>query len=175
MSTHIQTTHASGSRGTALDRPSEFEPWKRPDWQRLWLASHTTTKPWRSLALVPAAEGAAPELTLHIAVTLAHTGMVHLGAPIHVADATRLSLGELVPFSEEVTRYTAETGGMILIALPPIADNVTAVSLAQQADRCLLCVLLGKMSLSASKKTLAKIGQERFVGSVVLREGDLPK
>ncbi|MET0342972.1 MAG: hypothetical protein ABW252_18340 [Polyangiales bacterium] len=171
MSTNIQTT----ARSTALDRPSEFEPWKRADWQRLWLASHNTAKPWRSLALVPAAPGAPPELTLHIAVTLAHTGMVHLGAPIHVADATRLSLGELVPFSEEIGRYTAETGGMILIALPPINDNVTAVSLAQGADRCLLCVLLGKMSIADSKKTLAKIGQPRFVGSVVLREGDLPK
>lgn len=170
MSTHIQTTAR-----TAIDRASEFEPWKHADWQRLWLASQSASKPWRSLALVPAAPGAPPELTLHIAVTLAHTGMVHLGAPIHVADATRLSLGELVPFSEEVTRYTAETGGMILVALPPISDNVTAVSLAQAADRCLLCVMLGKMSIADSKKTLARIGQSRFVGSVVLREGELPK
>ena len=168
MNTHLQTT----GRGT-LARPGEFEPWKSADWQRLWLASHSATKPWRSLALVPAGPGAAPELTLQIAVTLAHTGMVHLGAPIHVADGTRLSLGELVPFSEEVTRYTSEQSGMILIALGAISENVTSVSLAQSADSCLLCVLLGKMAIAESKKTLARIGPSRFVGSVVLRSGDL--
>lgn len=164
MSHYIQTT----TRSTALDRPSEFEPWKRPDWQRLWLASHTTTKPWRSLALVPAAEGAPPELTLHIAVTLAHTGMVHLGAPIHVADASDIQLEQLVQFSEEVQRYT-ESAGQILIALPAMSESVTALPLAHAADCALLCVVLDQMGMADAKKTVSRVGAERFIGSAVFR------
>lgn len=147
---------------------ARIEPWQTPDWQRLWLAVQGKKKSWRSLAIVPAGPGGPPDLTLHIAVTLAHTGMLHLGAPIHVADATRLTLPELVPFSEEVVRYT-EGNGMILLALSAVTDNVTSVSLAQSADLSLLCVVLGQMSVADGKETLERIGSTRFLGSIVLR------
>lgn len=153
---------------TSQQALTQYEPWRTPDWQRLWLAAQVPGKAWRSLALVPAGPGAAPEISLQIAVTLAHTGMVHLGVPIHVADGTRVSLAELVPFSEEIERYTAGTE-LILIALSAVSDNVTSVSLAQAADRSLLCVLLGQMSIADSKQTLLRIGRDRFLGSVVFR------
>ena len=154
---------------TALARTEKrVEPWRNADWQRLWLASQNPQRPWRSLALVPAGPGAVRELTLQVAVGLAHIGMTHLALPIHVADATRVTLQQLVPLVDEIQTYT-EGVGMILVALPPLDESVTAVSLAQAADCALLCVQLGLMSTAACKKTIEHIGPKRFIGSAVFR------
>ena len=44
------------------------------------------SRPWTSLALIPAGEGAPEDFTVLVAVILSRTGMVHLGSPIQVAD-----------------------------------------------------------------------------------------
>jgi hypothetical protein len=154
---------------SALARPSrEIEPWRTPDWQRLWLASQGNTRPWRTLALLPAAPGASPETMVQIALSLAHTGMTHLGTPIHVADATRITLAQLTQFSEEMEHYGRQNG-LVLVALSALSESVTSLSLAQAADWVLLCVLLRKMSMDESKKTVERIGKSRFIGSAVFR------
>lgn len=155
---------------TALARPTpEVEPWGRPDWQGLWLALQA--RPWRSLALVPAAPGASPELLVRTAVTLARTGMVHLGTPIHVADATRITLAQLADFREELQQYERQNA-MMLIVLAAFSENVTSFSLAQSADLSLLLVLLRRMSGAEAKKTVERLGAQKFVGSVALRNED---
>ena len=155
---------------TALGRPNaDHEPWRRPDWQHLWLASQS--RPWRSLALVPAGPGAPPEMLVQVAVTLARTGMVHLGTPIHVADATRITLAQLAAFTDELEHY-AKQNAMILIALPALSENVTSFSLAQSADLSVLLVLMQQMAVAEAKKTVERVGAQRFLGSVVLRPGD---
>jgi hypothetical protein len=158
------------TKSSALARSSDSEPWRRPDWQSLWLASQS--RPWRSMALVPAGPGASPELLVQVAVTLARTGMVHLGTPIHVADATRITLAQLASFSEELEHY-AQQNAIILIALPALSENVTSFSLAQSADTSLLLVLLQQMEVAEAKKTVERVGAQRFIGSVVLRPGDV--
>jgi len=142
--------------------------WQMADWQRLWLSTRTEKRRWRSMALVPAGPGVTPETMLQIAVTLAHTGMVHLGAPIHVADATRITLSQLVPFSEELAWHMRETE-MMLLALSALSENVTSISLAKTADCALLCVVLGQMSTADAKKTVAQVGASHFIGSAVFR------
>lgn len=152
-----------------LARPGrELEPWRTPDWQRLWLASQTSARPWRSLALLPAGPGASPETLVRIAVSLAHTGMTHLGTPIHVADATRITLAQLAQFTEELEHYGKQSG-IVLVALPALSESVTSLPLAQATDWVLLCVLLGKMSMAEGKKTIDRIGKPRFIGSAVFR------
>jgi hypothetical protein len=155
------------NRSTALARSNtEIEPWRGPNWQSLWLASQA--RPWRSLALVPAGPGASPALLLKVANTLAQTGMVHLNAPIHVADATSITLAQLVEFLHEV-RYHTEQGAIVLLALAALSENVTSVSLAQAADVSMLVVLLHRMSVADGKKTIERVGLQHFVGSAVLR------
>lgn len=167
--TKLKVTKPSAS-ASALALPSaSMEPWRRPDWQGLWLASQA--RPWRSLALVPAGPGAPPEMLVHAAVTLARTGMVHLGTPIHVADATRITLAQLAAFTDELEHY-AQQNSMIVLALPALGDNVTSLSLAQSADKSLLMVLMEKMAIADAKKTVEKVGAQRFIGSVVLKPGD---
>ncbi len=165
-------THASaGSSGPNLALSGTVEPWRDPEWQRLWLS--IAAKPWRSLALVPASVGAGDEFTLEVAVTLARTGMVHIANPIQVADATHIPLSDLNSFLLEVNRGTSG-GHRILVALPPTTQSPVTAAIAQSLDGALLCVLLDRMSWAQSKKTIKTIGTSRFLGSVVLHQDQLP-
>lgn len=138
--------------------------WRTADWQRLWLAARE--RPWRCLALVPAGLGAPLDITVQIAMAMARTGMQHIGAQIHVADATELGLQDAAELTAQV-RESVRTGPVIL-ALGPIATNPVTVTLAQSADCAMLCVLLGQMHLADAKHTLEEIGQQHFVGAVTL-------
>jgi hypothetical protein len=150
-------------------RSASVEPWREPEWQRLWLSLQNTA--WRSLAIVPAGAGGPTDLPLRIAVALARTGMVHLGSPIQVADASTVPLGSLASFMKEVQRCV-DDGDLILVALGPLTDSPIGVSIAQATDAVVLCVLLDHMATAQAKKTVAQIGQNRFVGSVIFREGE---
>ena len=162
----------SPSNSSSLARvPRQVEPWRAPDWQRLWLSSQSPARPWRTLALVPAGPGGAPDIMLQIAVSLAHTGMTHLGVPIQVADATRITLGQLVHFTEEL-KYYEEQNAIVLLVLSALSENVTSAPLAQSADRSLLCVLVREMSSADAKKTIEQLGRDRFIGSALFRFRD---
>lgn len=154
--------------GSLALRPahSEVATWRDPDWQRLWLA--VEAKPWRSLALIPAGVGASPDFTLVVAVALSRTGMVHLGSPVQVADATGVQLNQLTAFLSEVHRCTS-TGERLIIALPPTEGNPITASLVQATDAAILCVLLDRMSTADAQKTVKTVGQARFLGSAIFR------
>lgn len=156
---------ASAPHSTALAHPpSPLEPWRDPEWQGLWLS--VQSRPWTSLALIPAGEGAPEDFTVLVAVILSRTGMVHLGSPIQVADGTRVPLAQLAPFQEEVKRYTAG-GERILIALPPAVKSPVTHAIAQASDAALLCVLLGSMASAQARRTVAQVGASRFLGSAI--------
>jgi hypothetical protein len=150
--------------------PTEFvqyeEPppvWKHADWQKLWLATQRVE--WSSLAIVPAGEMPAG-FTVDIAVALAQTGSMHLGMPIRLGDATDVPLAQLKQFIDELARVANE-GERIILALGPIAASATAKSLAQAADKSLLCVPLEMTKSKDAKRTLAEVGAKRFLGSAV--------
>jgi len=148
----------------ALVAPARAEPWRDPEWQRLWLA--VENRPWRSLALIPAGEGAPLEFSLIVAVTLSRTGMVHLGHPVQVADATQVPLEQLARFLDEVRRCTSD-GERLLVALPPTGTSPITASIAQTIDAALLCVMFERMSTAEAKKTVKIVGQSRFLGSAI--------
>ncbi|HTQ03925.1 MAG TPA: hypothetical protein VMI54_08705 [Polyangiaceae bacterium] len=150
-------------------RDPRVELWRDPDWQRLWLSMQA--RQWRSLGLVPAAKGAPADFTLRIAVTLARTGMVHLGGPVQVADATKVPLTYLASFMDEV-RHITRDGELILVALAPIAENPMTVSIAQALDASLLCVLLEHMATGQAKQTVNQVGASRFVGQAMFHRYD---
>jgi hypothetical protein len=162
--TRIDTQPRDQRRALAHVPEPRVEPWRDPEWQRLWLA--VECRPWRSLALIPASEGAALEFSLIVAVTLSRTGMIHLGRPLQVADATQVPLDQLVRFLSEVRRCTTD-GERLLVALPPISNSPITTSIAQTVDAAVLCVLLEKMSSSQSKNTVKQVGHARFLGSAI--------
>jgi hypothetical protein len=159
-------------RRVTSDRPltqvgeDRLEPWRRADWQKLWLA--TQVQRWRSLALVPAGKGGPPDFTMTIAVSLARTGMTHLGVPIHVADGTRVPLAHLMQFIQEIDQHV-RSGDLVLLALAPPTESLTTVSLAQAAHQVMLCVLLDKMNMGDAKKAVDQIGVRQFLGAATFR------
>ena len=159
-------------RSTSIVQQKQQEPWLDPEWQRLWLS--VQARSWNSLALVPAGEGANDNFTVLVAVILSRTGMVHLGAPIQVADATKIILPQLAPFLEEVNRY-AGSGERVVIALPPSARSPITVNIAQATDTALLCVLLERMAWAEARRTVARIGASRFLGSAIFHPHQVDK
>jgi hypothetical protein len=156
------------STSEALVIPSA-DLWRAPDWQRLWLSTRASqATPWRSLALVPASRGTSPQTILQIATALARTGMVHVGAPIHIADATNITLAQLEPFTEVLNRHV-EAGEMVIVALAPAAECVATVPLAKCTDAALLCVVAAQMAAPEARETIAQIGAQRFIGSTIFR------
>ncbi len=147
-----------------------MEPWLQHDWQKLWLT--VRSKAWRSLALVPAGVGGPRDFTLTVGVSLARTGMTHLGVPIRVADATRVPLGHMMRFLDEVRNCTA-AGDLVLIALGSMSESPVTVSVAQASDNALLCVLVEKMSVSDAKKVVSHVGAQRFIGSIMFHARDV--
>lgn len=155
--------------GTEIERHRE-DPWQDAEWQRLWLA--VERHPWRSLALVPAGDGGSVNFTLVVAMTLSRTGMVHLGAPLQVADATNVSLSQLTAFSAEVNRVTS-TGQRLIVALPAVSTNAVTAAIAQAVDSAVLCVLADKMTSGQAKETIRLVGRTRFIGSAIFHPHQL--
>lgn len=145
--------------------PSEKPLWRSPEYQRFWLSIQT--RKWRTLALVPASDGQAEDFTLQIAMALARTGMTHLGAQVHVADATTLTMAASNQFTAQVRASTQS--GPVLIALAPRSKNPVTTPIAQDADCAVLCVKLGQMKLSEAKRTIQEIGPTQFIGSLAVR------
>ncbi len=159
----MSTSRPPGAPGTSIQR-AVLEPWNDAEWQRLWLAIEA--RPWRTLALIPAGAGASLDFTPQIAMVLSRTGMVHLGRPVQVADATHVPLNQLTAFFNEVEKSTGH-GERLLVALPPADKNAITASIAKASDAALLCVLNERMSSSAAKRTVNLIGAARFLGSAI--------
>lgn len=100
------------------------------------------------------------------ALSLARTGMTHLGKMVHLADATRLALADLVGFLAEIDDCTKRSE-RVVVALAPLEENVTTVPIAQRLDCALLCVLRGHSDSGATRKTIREIGTHIFLGSVM--------
>jgi hypothetical protein len=152
----------------AIRMPQGIEPWRDPEWQRLWLSLQH--RDWKSLSVVSAAGGAPGDFALQIAVTLARTGMMHLGTPIQVADGTKIALTALTAFTEEMRRC-ADSGDRILVALAPPLDNPVTTAVARSTDLALLCIMLERMKWAEARSTLDQIGAAKFVGSAIFRPG----
>jgi hypothetical protein len=108
-----------------------------------------------------------PRFMERIAISLSRTGMSHLQQSIHIADATQVGLEDLNAFFAEVNRCTSNGTDRVLIALAPLADNVTSVSIAQASDCALLCILRGLTETKRARQTINQIGAKRFIGSVM--------
>ncbi|MEO7035145.1 MAG: hypothetical protein ABI548_14605 [Polyangiaceae bacterium] len=155
---------------SVLARRVHVEPWHDPQWQQLWLAIER--RPWRSLVLIPAGEGAPLDFTVSIAVNLSRTAMVHIGSAIQVADGTIVPLNQLNPFLNEVRRCTS-SGERLIVALPPTDASPVTASIAQSSDAAVLCILLERMASADANKTVKLIGPKRFLGSVLVHPDQL--
>lgn len=155
------------SPDTAIVRrdPHSPEPMDDVSSQLLWLA--TQGRKWRSLAVVAASEGLP---TIEVASMLAKLAWWYRGLPSSVADFRDLSL-RLVDYQlSDVAAQLERDPVTIVIALRSIFENPTVLPVASAVDAAVLCVQLGHTPVRAARQTVERIGRDRFIGTIVLRE-----
>jgi hypothetical protein len=120
--------------------------------QKLWLAVERT--PWRSLAVLGASQSIE---TLSVAQVLAQLAWRYRGQPSGVVDLRDLSM-RLIDYHVQEIRE-----------LRSIFENPTAIPIARQADAVALCITVGETNFKTAKQTIADIGRDRIVGSILVR------
>ena len=151
--------------------------------QELWFASRR--REWRTLAVVPAAPG---NSALPIAKALGEVGGFIRMSPVHVINAEGLDLNRIASLVMDLTAGASapawslnppgtgpspgwESPGRqeaIIVALDPVVANPLVLPVALAADAVMLCVEVGKTTLTAAQHTVELIGRERVVGCVLI-------
>jgi len=136
--------------------------------QHLWLSLMPYS--WRSLAVLGASTGVP---TIEVANSLARIAWTYTGQPSVVFDMRDLSLRLL---KQQVRDMAAQLRGgeRVFIALRSMAENPTASALAMASDAVVLCVELGKTDIKSAQKAVAKVGRERFLGTLVVSPDGKP-
>ncbi len=130
--------------------------------QKIWLA--VERREWRSLAVVSAG---GPVDTLAMAQLFARLSWRYSGRPTTLCDLRDLST-RLIDYQVREMKEMVQRGTRLVIALRTLRENPTSEAIARQADATLLCVVLGETDVDGAQQTVAAIGRERIVGSVLV-------
>ena len=147
----------------ALPTKDVAQVWDDIRLQKLWLGGEK--REWRSLAVIGASKGLQ---TLPIAELLAQLAWRYRGQPSGVCDLRDLTM-RLVDYVVQEMRGQMDAGTRLVVPLQSIFENPTSAVIAKQTDAVLVCVALGETNLKAAEETIAAVGRERVVGSIVLR------
>ncbi|HLK37273.1 MAG TPA: hypothetical protein VKU41_11015 [Polyangiaceae bacterium] len=131
--------------------------------QKLWLGLERRS--WRSLAVLGASAGVE---TYEISELLAQLAWRYRGQPSSVCDLRDLGM-RLVDYEIAEIGRQLEAGLRLIVALRSIFENPTAAPIARNVDAVLVCVALGDTRFKAAEETIAAVGRDRVVGSIVLR------
>jgi hypothetical protein len=137
--------------------------WEDVRLQKLWLA--TQRREWRSLAVLAASKGVE---TLQIAELLAQVAWAYRGQPSCVFDLRDLGL-RLADYQMREVQAQVDAGTRVMIALRSTSENPTAVPIARQADAVVLCIGMGDTRFKSAEKTIAEVGRDRVLGSIIVR------
>jgi hypothetical protein len=149
----------------AVVGPAISNPWEDARLQKLWLA--TQRREWRSLAVIGAGEGVE---TLKVSEMLAQIAWAYRGQPSCVFDLRDLGL-RLTDYQMREVQTEVEAGVRALLALRSTSENPTAIPLAQLADAVVICIDLTKTRFDAAERTIAEIGRDRVLGSILVGAG----
>jgi hypothetical protein len=162
-----QNSNALDDDAVRVSAPSETaEPrgsCENVDLQRLWLGA--LRHAWRTLAIVPVDPGVS---TYEVASLIATLGKHH-GDAVSLADVRDIRLNRVDAFLEAARELVAR-GERVIFATSSISENLAAIPLARGAEGVILCVSLGSTPLTAITETIAQVGKERFLGSMLVRE-----
>jgi hypothetical protein len=131
--------------------------------QKLWLAIER--RPWRSVAVIGASKSVE---TIQLAELLAQLAWRYRGQPSAVCDLRELSM-RLVDYQIQEMRAQVESGVRLVVSLRSVFENPTSAPVAKQTDGVLLCIALGETKLKEAEETIAAVGRELVIGSILLR------
>lgn len=157
-------THGPSSGPLALRPPGAQSTLDEVRIQKLWIA--TQRRQWGSLAVVAARRSLD---TLPVAETFSKIAWWYSGEPSCVFDLRDLSL-RLVEYQVSEVQAQVQSGARVIIALRSIFENPTAIPIARQADAVALCITMGSTDFKSAEETIAEIGRDRVLGTIVLRE-----
>ena len=106
--------------------------------------------------------------TLQIAELLARVAWAYRGQPSCVFDLRDLGL-RLADYQMREVRAQVEAGASVIVALRSTSENPTAVPVARQADAVVLCIGMGQTRLKSAERTIAEVGRDRVLGSIIVR------
>jgi len=130
--------------------------------QKLWLG--VERREWRSLAVLGAS---ASVETIQLSELLAQLAWRYRGQASGVFDLRDLGM-RLVDYHVREMQAKVESGIRLVVSLRSVFENPTAASIAKQTDAVLLCIVLGRTSFKSAEETIAVVGHDRMVGSIVL-------
>ena len=162
MGTATAVMSAISSTALAIRPAAELDLWDDVRLQKLWLS--VERRAWRSLAVIGAS---ASVETIQIAELLAQLAWRYRGQPSGVCDLRDLSM-RLIEYELREINAQVDAGTRLVISLRSIFENPTAGPVAKQADAVLLCISLGKTKLKEAEETIATIGRDRVLGTIVL-------
>ena len=161
------------SRATKLkveDAPAEDTAWAgipSLSLQQLWFSIQR--REWSSLVAVPADRDMP---VMDFVKPLYDVGRLAMGDNLRLVDAREVKLTRTAPLIVEMTgavRGPGSKGGeRVLVVIDSVLSHPSGVPVALAADAALLCVEMGKTSLTAARETLQIVGAQRFLGCITL-------
>jgi len=137
--------------------------------QQLWFALQRLE--WASLVLVPGDENLS---VIDFGRPLYEVAHLAMGDRVRLLDARDVKLNRTAPLILEMTAAPVGRAGgtqwseRVLVMVESVISHPSGVPIALAADAAVLCVEMGRTSLSAARQTLQILGAQRFVGCVTL-------
>lgn len=118
--------------------------------------------PWKTLLLVPTPGADVAQLARDVVGVAARSG-----AAVQLLDARRGSVEELAGHTDAL-RTSAREGLRSIVLVDAPTDGPGALALETVSDAAVLCVTRGVARMDEAKQTVAAVGANRFIGSLLL-------
>jgi hypothetical protein len=138
--------------------------------QQLWFAVQRLE--WASLVIVPADGNSS---AIDFGRPLYEVGHLAMGDRLRLLDAREVKLDKTAPLILDMTGASRphatgpqQRSERVLVMVESVLAAPSAIPVALAADAAILCVELGKTSLSGARETIQILGSQRFVGCITL-------
>jgi hypothetical protein len=159
----VKADRAPSAALTTVSGADAISVWDDLRLQKLWLS--VERREWRSLAVLSASKSLE---TIQLAELIAQLAWRYRGQPSSVCDLRDLSI-RLIDYEVQEMRAQVESGARLVVALRSIFENPTATAIARQTDAVLICIALAETNIKAAEETIAAVGRDRVLGSILLR------
>jgi len=134
----------------------------------MWLS--LMREKWSSIAVVPTGDLADART---VANALSAVTELQESGPVRIIDAGGATVAEGARLSQELAAVVAG-GARAVVAVDSLLENLGGVPLVRDTEAALLVIRLGSAHFDAVRSTVAIIGRERVLGSVVLHPERAP-
>jgi hypothetical protein len=140
-----------------------------PELQQLWFA--TQTRPWTSLAVLPASAGGP---AFEVAQALYDVGSLASGVPLKLVDGRTVSLSTTASLIVNIMGLqqpsAGRPGGRVLVVLQSLLAEPAGIPVALAADAVLVCIELDKTTLEEAQRTVRLVGgTDKVIGCIDVR------